>query len=71
MTAVESRAEVFWMAFSSLSRAERHKVVNRLLKDPEFMEDLVDIAIARQRSQEPARPFEEYLAEQRKRKKAS
>ena len=70
MSAVESRAEVFWMAFSSLSRAERHKVVNRLLKDPEFREDLIDIAIAKQRSKEPSRPFEEYLTEQRRRKKA-
>lgn len=54
------------MAFSSLPRTERHKVVNRLLEDPEFIEDLMDIAIAKQRSQEAARPFEEYLAEQKR-----
>lgn len=64
MTGAESRAEVFWMAFRSLPKAERQKVIARLLRDPDFTEDLMDIAIAKKRSKESVRPFEEYLAEQ-------
>ena len=63
MDAVESRSEVFWMAFRSLSQKERRAIVRRLLQEPEFMEDLMDIAIIEQRKGEPARPFREYLEE--------
>ena len=63
MNTIESRSEVFWMAFSSLSKSERHAVVERLLKDPEFREDLMDIAVLEQRKNEPSRPFREYLKE--------
>ena len=63
MDTIESRSEVFWMAFSSLSKKERQAVVERLLKDPQFGEDLMDIAIFEQRKHEPSRPFREYLEE--------
>ena len=58
MDTIESRSEVFWMAFSSLSRKERHAVVQRLLEDPEFTEDLLDIAIFEQRKDEHSEPWE-------------
>lgn len=63
MDTIENRSEVFWMAFSSLSKKERQAVVERLLKDPEFREDLMDIAVFEQRKYEPSRPFREYLEE--------
>jgi len=69
MSATEAKAEVFWIAFKGLPKKERESVVERLLKDKEFMEDLVDIAIIKQRRKEPSRPLEDYLAERKSRGK--
>jgi len=66
MSVTEAKAEVFWMAFKTLPKRERLSIIERLLKDTEFMEDLVDIAILEQRREEPSRPLEDYLAEKRK-----
>ncbi len=63
MSVKEAKTEVFWMAFKGLPKKERRSVVERLLKDVEFMEDLIDIAILEQRREEPSRPLEDYLAE--------
>lgn len=62
----EAKAEVFWMAFKGLQKKEKQSIIERLLKDKEFMEDLIDIAILEQRSEEPTRPLEDYLAEKQK-----
>lgn len=59
----ESRSEVFWMAFRSLSKKEQRAVLDRLLEDPEVREDHLDIALIEERRAEPARPFRDYLAE--------
>lgn len=67
MTVIQAKAEVFWMAFRGLPKKEKQSIIERLLKDKEFMEDLIDIAILRQRREEPSRPLEEYLAERKKR----
>ena len=66
MIAEEARAEVFWLAFKGLPRKEQHLIVQKLLQDQEFIEDLLDIAIIEQRRSEPSRTLEEYLAEQEK-----
>ena len=68
MIATEATAEVFWTAFRALSRKEREAVVERLLMDKEFMEDLVDLVILEQRQDEPSRSLDEYLADRRKKK---
>ena len=60
MTATEATAEVFWTAFRSLSKKEREAVVERLLRDREFMEDLIDVVILEQRKNEPSRSLDEY-----------
>ncbi len=65
MIATEATAEVFWTAFRALSRKEREAVVERLLRDEEFMEDLIDLVILEQRQNEPSRPLDEYLADHR------
>ncbi len=65
MIAEEARAEVFWLAFKGLPRKEQHLIVQKLLQDREFVEDLLDIAIIEQRQSEPSRPLEEYLAEKK------
>ena len=68
MTTTEATAEIFWTAFRALSRKEREAVVEKLLSDKEFMEDLTDIVIIEQRKGEPSRPLEEYLADRRKKR---
>jgi hypothetical protein len=65
MKAVESKAEVYLMALQSLSKAEREAVIARLLEDPMLREDIIDIALIRQREGEPTRPLREYLAEKK------
>ena len=65
MNKIESRAEIFLMAWQALSKAERKTVVNRLLEDPKMREDILDLALIRQRQGEPSRPFREYLAEKK------
>ena len=61
MTATQATAEVFWTAFRALSKKEREAVVERLLRDREFMEDLLDIVILEQRQNEPSRSLDEYF----------
>ncbi len=68
MIATEATAAVFWTAFRALSRKEREAVVERLLMDKEFMEDLIDLVILEQRQNEPSRSLDEYLADRRKKK---
>ena len=67
MKAIESKAEIYLMALRSLSRTEREVVIARLLEAPELREDILDLALIRQRSGEPSRTFREYLAERGKR----
>ncbi len=62
MKAVESRAEVYLMAIQSLSKVEREAVITRLLEDPQLREDILDLAVIKQRHGEPFRPFRGYLA---------
>lgn len=68
MIATEATAEVFWTAFRALSRKEREAVVEKLLEDEEFMEDLIDLVILEQRQNEPSRSLDEYLADRREKK---
>lgn len=63
MSIPEATAEVFWTAFRALPKKEREAVVEKLLKDREFMEDLIDIVILEQRQNEPSRSLDEYLAD--------
>lgn len=66
MTTTEATAEVFWTAFCALSKKEREAVVEKLLRDKEFLEDLIDIVILEQRQDEPSRSLDEYLAARKK-----
>jgi hypothetical protein len=63
MKTVDSRAEVYLMGLQSLSKAERDAVIACLLGDARLREDILDLALIRQREGEPSRPFSEYLAE--------
>jgi hypothetical protein len=66
MSIIETKAEVFWMAFKGLPKKERQSIIERLIKNAEFMKDLIDITIFDQHCKEPSRPLEEYLAERKK-----
>ena len=68
MSATEATAEVFWTAFRALSKKEREAVLEKLLRDREFREDLIDIVILEQRRKEPSRSLDEYLADRRKKR---
>lgn len=68
MTKTEATAEVFWTAFRALPKKEREVIVEKLLKDKEFMEDLIDMVILEQREKEPSRSLDEYLNNRRKKK---
>lgn len=66
ITNTAATSEIFFLAFRSLPKAERTAVVSRLLTDPEFREDLIDIAVMAQRENEPSRPYEEFVHEMRR-----
>jgi len=69
MTNVEATSEVFLTAFRALPKKAREAVVEKMLSDKEFMEDLVDTVIIEQRRKEPSRDLDEYLADRRKKGK--
>jgi hypothetical protein len=66
MTTVEATSEVFWTAFRALPKKQRGAVIEKLLKDKEFMEDLIDTVIIEQRRREPSRSLDEYLADSKR-----
>jgi predicted RNase H-like HicB family nuclease len=61
MNAIEATAEVFMTAFRALPKEERKSIVERLIKDKEFMDDLTDIVIFDQRKNEPSHSLEDVL----------
>ena len=66
MSTTNATAEVFYTAYKSMSKKEKEAIINKLLTDSDFMEDLIDITIIKQRKNEPSRLIEEYVAEKRK-----
>ena len=56
------------MAFKSLSKVEREAVLNRLLEDPDLLDEVIDIALIRATEGEPSIPLDEYLTESRRRR---
>lgn len=66
MTTTNATAEVFLTAFRAMSKKERNAVIDKLLADNEFMEDLIDISIIKQRKNEPSRSLDDYLADRQK-----
>ena len=66
MTNVEATSEVFLTPFRALPKKAREAVVEKMLSDKEFMEDLLDTVIIEQRRKEPSRDLDEYLADRKK-----
>ena len=67
MNTAQSKAEIYLMALNSLSKAERKAVITRLWEDENLRDDILDIALIRQRQGEPSRPLREYLSVREKR----
>ena len=63
---VRSMAEVFWLAFKSLSAEDQGAFLERLLNDPELYEEVADAVIAIEGRSEPSRPYEEFAEELRR-----
>ncbi|OPY73969.1 MAG: hypothetical protein A4E62_00126 [Syntrophorhabdus sp. PtaU1.Bin002] len=66
MTTIDATSEVFMTAFRALPKKAREAVLDKMLSDKEFREDLMDAAIIKQRRREPSRPLEEYLSGRKK-----
>ena len=66
MTNVEATSEVFLTAFRALPKKAREAVVEKMLSDKEFLEDVIDTVIIEQRRREPSRNLEQYIADRRK-----
>jgi hypothetical protein len=66
MTNVEATSEVFLTAFRALPKKAREAVVEKMLSDKEFLEDVIDTVIIEQRRREPSRNLDEYIADRRK-----
>ena len=67
MTKTEATAEVFWTAFKGLPRKEQQAVLQRVLRDKELRQDLMDLAVIQNRQAESARPLRDYVIDSRRR----
>ncbi len=59
---VRETADTVYATFRGLNKDEREAVIERLLQDRQFREDLLDSATIEQRRGGAARPLREYLA---------
>lgn len=69
MTKSEATAEVFYTAFRALPKKDRDALIFRLIEDEELREDLIDIAVAKERMNDPRRPLREVISEMKKAKR--
>ena len=66
MSPAQATAEIFWTAFSSLSKKEKKAVMERFLEETELFEDLLDSSIIEKRRHEPSISLEKVLASRKK-----
>jgi hypothetical protein len=66
MTSTEATSEVFLTAFRALKKREREAVLEKLFKDKQLVEDLMDLVVLKQRRKEPSRRLATYLAERKR-----
>lgn len=59
----ESVAEVFLIALKSMTKEQKNSVLQKIVCDKEFNQDLQDLLLIRERKDEGSRPFREFLAE--------
>ena len=56
----EATAKVFLTAFKTLTKKEQDIFLSEVMKDRKLREDLIDIAIAENRSRDKSRPFRDF-----------
>lgn len=59
---VRETADTVYATFRRLKPKEREAVIERLLRDRQFREDLLDIATIEHRRGEPGRSLRDYLS---------
>ena len=59
---------VFLKAFRGLTKSQRQAILEELLHEKPYREDLLDLATVEARRHEPGRPLRQYLAERRSRR---
>ena len=62
-TSQYAAVEVFLKAFHGLTKSQRQRFLEELLREKSYREDLLDLAVIEARSHEPGRPLRHYLAE--------
>jgi len=65
MRAQGATAEVFLTAFKTLTKKEQDIFLSEVLKDKKIREDMIDIAIAQNRSKDKSRAFRDFLKAQK------
>ena len=63
MTKAEATADGFLKVLKALPKADRDAVIVRIARDKDFARDILDLATIAERSDEPSRPFREYISE--------
>ena len=66
MNKQEAKDQIFLLAFEALSKREQESVIENLLNNSLFKEELLDIVTIQQRKEEPSRSFRQYLLEKQK-----
>jgi hypothetical protein len=61
MAAFQPTAKFFMTAFKALSPKERSSFITKLLQDNSLREDIIDVAIAIERSREKTKSFRGFL----------
>lgn len=59
---IRETADTVYATFRRLKAKEREAVIERLLQDRQFRDDLLDIATIEQRRGESGRPLRDYIA---------
>ena len=67
MNTHQATAEIFWTAFKALPEATRDDFLTRLVGNQRFRQDIMDLAVIKDRRGEKTRLFSEYLKERRAR----
>ena len=65
MSGAEPIADIFLLALKALPKAKRDAVLVRIARDKAFAHDIIDLAVIAERSEEPSRPFREYLSKKK------
>jgi hypothetical protein len=69
MIAEQATAKVFIQAFKALTERERTAFLEALLREKEYREDLMDIALIEERRRESSRSFRKYLSRKAKKER--